>query len=983
MIQDNSISNLFEQKGISTSVGGNNPFLLDNPDSVWLVRSGRIDIFSVRLEDGKVVGARSHFFSVQPGELLFGVGWDLRKMGRGLLAVGITGTELQKTSFKTIKKATQSLSFCNHLAPFLDTWISGLSSGISKGLDPRTDLLPKAGSPISVKAHERFRPLKGVLWIRGTLGDLLFLGMEDIALTASDIFPVSHEVWMESFSTLDVEMVETFAALPLPGVWEGLDHFYRVLLKCEALNKRLWEVDEYNRLKERAEASQEAAGQALQSLGAVLQAGFQTHKLEIQNNWFKACQMVAESQQIQLRPPPEMVKHESLRDPLAAIARTSRIRIRKVALKDEWWVKETGSLLGLDRATDAPLAVIQTDGCQANVYNPADGSRRLLTRETAESLSPTGYVFYRSFSDEVVSAKNLIRFGAAGLAKEWIFLVLMGVAGGLAGMMIPMATAWAFDSVVPESNGIQLFHLSIGLLLAALAASVFHFLRNISFLRIEGRMDQTLQSAVIDRLLKLPAAFFRSYNSGDLAQRAVAINQIRQIASQTVAQAVLINTFAVFNLVLLFVYNARLAMISIALLLVVVVFSLRNSLLQVRFQRRIVEQQGKISGMVLQFLAGISKLRVAGAELFAFSAWARKFSAQKNFYFHARQTSNHLLVFNSMLPIIATALLFGFTVFWSDTTEVKPGEFLAFFSAFTLFTSALLSMTSTLVPALSIVPLYERLQPILRAKPEVDAAKLDPGALRGSIDLTRVSFRYNKNGPMVLDNLSLQIFPGEFVAIVGPSGSGKSTLLRLLLGFEHPETGSIQYDGQDLAGLEIGAVRRQLGVVLQNGKLSPGDILSNIIGSLPLTGEDAWAAARMVGLDEDIEKMPMGMHTMISAGMGLFSGGQQQRLMIARAIVFKPRILLFDEATSALDNRTQSLVSQSLEKLQATRVVIAHRLSTIINADRIIVMEAGRMVQSGNYPELFEQTGLFREMAQRQLMENSGKTWKEPAPVGK
>ena len=213
----------------------------------------------------------------------------------------------------------------------------------------------------------------------------------------------------------------------------------------------------------------------------------------------------------------------------------------------------------------------------------------------------------------------------------------------------------------------------------------------------------------------------------------------------------------------------------------------------------------------------------------------------------------------------------------------------------------------------------------------------------------------------------MKINAGEFVAIVGPSGCGKSTLFRLLLGFEQPEAGSIFYDAQDLKGLDLNSVRRQIGVVLQNSTLFRGDVFANIIGSKPLTLDDAWEAARLAGLDNDLRQMPMGMHTVITDGGGGLSGGQRQRLMIARAIVSKPRILLFDEATSALDNNTQAIVSRSLEGLKATRIVIAHRLSTVQNADRIYVFDEGNVVQSGTFTELIQQDGLFAALAKRQL----------------
>jgi ATP-binding cassette subfamily C protein len=316
---------------------------------------------------------------------------------------------------------------------------------------------------------------------------------------------------------------------------------------------------------------------------------------------------------------------------------------------------------------------------------------------------------------------------------------------------------------------------------------------------------------------------------------------------------------------------------------------------------------------------------------------------------------------------VASLLLFA-TVSLLPREEVSLGIFLAFNAAFVQVLYAAVTTSAAVSSVLQVVPLYERAGPILRALPEVDEARIAPGELSGDIEISHVSFRYAADGPPVLEDVCVHVRPGEFVAFVGPSGAGKSTLLRLLLGFETPTAGSIYFDREDLAALDRQAVRRQVGVVLQNSKLTPGDLLTNIVGSSLLTLEDAWEAARLSGLDEDIREMPMGMYTVISEGESTLSGGQRQRLLIARAVVARPRILLFDEATSALDNSTQARIIRSLESLKATRIVVAHRLSTIRHADRIYVLDGGKVVQHGRYDELLRQPGLFADLARRQLV---------------
>jgi ATP-binding cassette subfamily C protein len=381
-------------------------------------------------------------------------------------------------------------------------------------------------------------------------------------------------------------------------------------------------------------------------------------------------------------------------------------------------------------------------------------------------------------------------------------------------------------------------------------------------------------------------------------------------------------------------------------------------------ERQLYALQGAIASRVLQILNGISKLRAGGAEDRAFVLWARDFAQQKQVDMKVRGLGNLLDVFNASFIVLASATLFASIAFFQK--DISTGVFVTFNTAFMQFLSATLALAGALTGSLSIIPLYERAKPILRTLPEQQESQIRAAPLQGEVEISRVSFRYAEDGPLILDDVSIRVKEGEFVAFVGPSGSGKSTIFRVLLGFEKPQSGAVYYDSQDLDGLDAGSVRRQLGVVLQNGKLMPGDIYTNIVGSSPRTLDEAWEAARMAGLAQDIKAMPMGMQTVISEGAGTISGGQRQRLMIARALVNRPAVLLFDEATSALDNQTQAIVANSVKQLEATRIVIAHRLSTIIAADRIFVIVAGKVVETGNYSELMALGGHFAELSKRQ-----------------
>ena len=619
------------------------------------------------------------------------------------------------------------------------------------------------------------------------------------------------------------------------------------------------------------------------------------------------------------------------------------------------------------RLTSQPVALLREQRHYV-LHDPASGTERRVDARVAEELAPFAETLYRPFRDGRLTARDVARFALFGCRRDLLVVGGIAVAASLLGMVPALATGMLFNSVIPGAERSQLLQLTLVLLATAVASALFGVSQAIAVLRLESRAGTALQWAVWDRLLALPLAFFRPYTSGDLAVRAMSIDAIRQLVSGATVNALLGGVLALGNLALMFWYNRRMAWWGLLVIGLVIVATLVGSYLQLRPQRQATKVQSKVAGVVLQLLSGIAKLRVAGAEVMAFALWVRRFSEQRRLQYRARWMSNWVAAFNAAVPVASCLLIFVIaTPSITEERTMRTGDFLAFLAAFSSAMTSLLATSLALLATLNTIPLYEQAKPILEAMPESAEGKADPGVLKGDIEAQHVTFRYQDDGPLVLKDVSFRIRSGEFVAFVGPSGSGKSTLMRLLLGFDSAEAGAIYFDTQELAGLDIQALRRQMGVVLQSGRLMSGDLYTNIIGSASATIEEAWEAARMAGLAEDIEAMPMGMHTVVSEGGGTLSGGQRQRLLIARAIVHRPRILLFDEATSALDNRTQAVVSASLSRLQATRIVVAHRLSTIVEADRIFVLQRGRIVQTGRYAELIAQEGPFAELARRQI----------------
>ena len=659
------------------------------------------------------------------------------------------------------------------------------------------------------------------------------------------------------------------------------------------------------------------------------------------------------------------------RSKLEGIARASHIRMRRVQLEDGWWHTDCGPLLGYLQADQRPVALLPNGPGRYDLVDPTWGMQQPLTEPMAQQLSATAYIFYRPFPQRSLNALAMLRFAFAGRTRELFTILWTGTAATLLGMLVPQATAVLVDVVIPDGDWGLLIQLGAGLLASSLGAGVLQMVQRWFMVRVQTVADLTIQAALWDRLLNLKVSFFRDYPVGDLTSRVLAISQIRSLLGGATLTGLFTSLLALLNLGLLFYYSVPLAWVALLVAVVTLGVTYLVRRLALKQLRVLQHLQGELLGLMVQMLGGVTKLRVAGAEDRAFAHWAKTYSQQLQATLKTRLFEDGLLTFNTLLLPLSSMLLLGLATAYMELSlnvkqDLTVGRFLAFYAAFGLFLSGITTFSKTVVNLLEVSILWERVQPILMAQPEVDPSKADPGQLEGYVKLDRVSFRYRSEGTPVLDRVTLEANPGEFIAIVGPSGSGKSTLMRLLLGFEVPYAGQVLYDGRDLAGFDLTSVRRQLGIVLQQDRMISGTIFENICQGALVNLDDAWEAARMAGLADDIEAMPMGMHTVLSAGGGNLSGGQRQRLLIARALVLKPKILLLDEATSALDNRTQDIVSRNLEQLQVTRVAIAHRLSTIRHADRIYVLDQGQLVQQGTFGQLVSQSGLFQRLMERQ-----------------
>jgi NHLM bacteriocin system ABC transporter ATP-binding protein len=649
------------------------------------------------------------------------------------------------------------------------------------------------------------------------------------------------------------------------------------------------------------------------------------------------------------------------------VAQASGLRTRNVRLEGRWWRRDLGPMVGyqLVDAAQRPVALLRHRGRYVLAL-PEQTRTVPVTAAVAATLVTDAVVLYRPVPDGVRGVAGLLRLAALGGRRDVVTIAATGVLVAALGLLVPVLTGAVLGTFAVQGRRDLVVQGALLVIVGALVAAGLSVVQNLAALRLEGRAAAGLQAAVWARLLALPASFFTRFSTGQLGTAALGVAAAQEVVSTVLTVATLGLLAGLANLVLAFVYSLRLALVALGLVLVCALGCGAAAVVEVRWQRRIAGQEQKLASRVYQLLGGIAKLRVAAAEERAYAVWAGEFAAGRGLAASARRVQDLVTTFNAAYPL-ACALVIFTVVGGPLRGSVSLAGFVAFYTAFTLLVGAVVQFTGVMITATNILPMLEKLEPILRAEPE-DPTRADPGELTGRVALDRVSFRYGEEGPLVLDDVSISVEPGEFVAIVGATGSGKSTILRLLLGFETPTGGSVRYDGQDLADLDLVAVRRQCGVVLQHGSLLGGDIQANIIGGTSHTIDDAWAAATMAGIATDIAAMPMGMRTVLSGAGTTLSGGQRQRLMIARALIARPRLVFFDEATSALDNPAQQVVAASTQALRATRLVIAHRLSTVTGADRILVLAGGRIVQQGSYPELLaDPAGPFARMAATQL----------------
>ena len=722
-------------------------------------------------------------------------------------------------------------------------------------------------------------------------------------------------------------------------------------------------------IKERRKRDQDNFADAMDEISSVItrkEMGSGTRNMEANERSQVECAVgqILEYYHLKPRELPENMK--SFEDQLEYLCRPYGIMRRTVRLERDWYKNAVGVYLGMTKDS-TKIALIPNAFGGYHYIDVRSGRKIFINRHVAQQLEEEAICFYKPFPVKKLSIPILVRYILESVpATDYVRAMAVVGFTTLLGMFAPRITHILFEKVIPSESMRLFWAITVFSVCVSISTQMLGIIKTLIDGRIGTQMSISIQAATMSRVISLPPDFFKKFSAGELTTKIQNFNSLCTLLYSGFMVTGVTSVFSLVYITQIFRYARELVIPSLCIIALTLGYSVFNTVIRMNINRKTMKAVEKKNGLTYMLISGMQKIRLSGSEIRAFSRWTKIYTDEvKNTY------GIPVSVLLSETVAVAISLIGNLAMYYfSMKAKISVADYYAFTAAYAMVAGAFSSLVGIGLQAANIRPVLEQVKPIMETLPEVADDKKVVTNINGGIELSHVSFRYSESMPWILDDLSLKIHPGQYVAIVGKTGCGKSTLLRLLMGFESPHKGAIYFDGKNISTLDLKSLRKKQGVVMQNGKLFQGDIFSNITISAPwLTLDKAWEAAELADIADDIRDMPMGMHTIISEGSGGISGGQKQRLMIARALAPNPKILMFDEATSALDNITQERISKALDGLKCTRIVIAHRLSTIRHCDRIIVLDKGKIVEDGSYNELLEQGGLFAELVSRQQVD--------------
>ncbi|MCY4452783.1 MAG: ATP-binding cassette domain-containing protein [Immundisolibacterales bacterium] len=948
---------------------------LDDTDSVWFIDQGTVDLFLLEFKDGVEVAAPQHLLRRETGRLVPGVAPDEQDEERGtrlsLVAKGRPGTLLKRLPASLLSEVDPA-----ELADQVDSWLIAVTDTLSRFVNrrPRPATLAEPDltrdlSPCTLSVG------RGVVWIsEPARGASLYMDMIDRAELAGTgdprqaAIPLTRTSWLSLSVRATVSTRSTRTLAQQGTLVSALASFHGIAFALERLNRRLAMVDDANLERVRTSSRRTAESAARQRLFNLydLPVDRETHVED--TALADALRIIGHHQGIDFRLPVRSGLSDS---PIGIVdvLEASCVRGRRVHLEveDRWWRGDSGAMLAFRAEDDQPVALLPGGLGRYREIDPVSKRRVRITADRARALKKDAWVFYRPLPSGSVKPAELLGIALHGSAPDLARLVLAGLPGGLARLLPALALGFVANHVVAGGSADALHAVVAALAGFGLLGALLHLLQGTALMRLEGRSASRVEAAFWDRLMRLPPRILHRRPAGDLAMSGMTFQNLRDGLQGVVADSLLSIIFLLPVLGVIFFYDAALGAIALAFSVGSLLVTVAIGLCQGAPNGRIISASRRVSGHLFQVVGGIAKLRVENAESSAFAIWARHYREQKRAELELGALEGHARAFGASLPFLAAGVLL-LAVAAVSNRSVPVGDFLVVYAVFIAFQSAIARLGESFGTVAAMVPAFEQMRPLLAAVPEAEGGGETVERLGGEILFDHVSFRYDPDGPLILDDVTIRAAPGEFVAIAGESGAGKSTLFRLALGVDRPSAGAVYYDGRDLRHLNLKQVRRKIGAVPQSVQLHPHDLWDNIVAHHEEASiGEVWQAARSAGIEREIRAMPMGMMTMVGSGGAVVSGGESQRVTIARSLIGSPRVMLLDEATNWLDNESQAEVMQNLARLTSTRLVIAHRLSTLEQADRIYVMQAGRVVQSGSFTDLMEVDGVFRELVRRQI----------------
>ncbi len=969
-----SLAELATRSGTSVPCAGNLPVKLDDTDSVWFIERGAVDLFLIESSDGVEQAPPYHLLRREAGSLLPGVAPDEQDTGEAttlsLIAKGLSDTLLKRLPASSLSDVDPA-----ELAVQTDIWLTEITDTLSRFVSriPRPTALAEPGmtrtlDPCTLSVR------RGVVWVSDPPpGSSLYMDIVDQAehTEASGppeaVIPLTRTSWLTLFDETIISGRSTESLAQQGMLLSALASFHATAFALERINRRLAVVDDANLEHARTISRRTAEKAARQRLLNIYDLPIDGEDRGEDTALADVLHIIGRHEGIDFRIP---VRSGPSEDPvgLVDILDASGVRARRISFKNEgdWWRSDSIAMLVFRAEDGEPVALLPGMFGRYRAIDPVSKRSVRVTAARAAALGDEAWMFYRPLPERIAEPADLLRSALRGSAGDLARLVFAGLPGGLIKLLPALSLGFVANHIAAGGSGEALYAVVVALAGFGLLGALLHLLQGTAMMRFDGRAATRAEAAYWDRLMRLPRSVLSRHPTGDLAMSGKTFRSLRDGLQGVVANSLLSIVFLLPVFGVIFLYDATLGFVtlffSFASLLIVVLLGLR----QISPYGRMIGATRRVSGRLFQIVGGIAKLRVENAEGSAYAIWARDYREQKRAEIEMGAFEGHSRAFGAALPFLAGGILL-FAVAAVGDREVPIGDFLVVYTVFIVFQSAVARLGESFGTLAAMLPAFDQLRPFLAAVPETEAEGEPVDYLGGDILFDRVSFRYDPDGPLILDDVTIRARPGEFIAIAGESGAGKSTLFRLALGIDQPTVGAVYYDGRDLRQLNLKQVRRKIGAVPQSVDLHPQDLWDNLVGYRnEVASEDVWAAARTAEVEDQIKSMPMGMMTMVGTG-SVLSGGESQRITIARSVIGSPRIMLLDEATNWLDNENQANVMKSLTALTSTRLVIAHRLSTLEQADRIYVLQAGKIVETGSFSELMEIDGVFGELVKRQV----------------